>query len=47
MTTYDVMKGRIEMDREIQTILKKYNQEHLIEHYETLDENNKKKLLDK
>ena len=33
------------MDREIQTILKKYNQEHLIEHYETLDENNKKKLL--
>ncbi len=34
------------MDREIQTILKKYNQEHLIEHYETLDENNKKKLLD-
>lgn len=30
---------------EIKTILKKYNQEHLLEHYDKLDENSKHKLL--
>ncbi|MCI8759922.1 MAG: hypothetical protein HFJ34_02155 [Clostridia bacterium] len=35
------------MDRkidELQSILKKYEQEHLLKHYETLDEKNKKEL---
>ncbi len=31
--------------QEIKSILKKYNQEHLIKHYETLDENHKKQLI--
>ena len=42
------MKGRIKMNtdiQEIKSILKKYNQEHLIKHYETLDENHKKQLI--
>lgn len=30
---------------EIQSILKKYGQEHLLNHYETLDETHKKELL--
>jgi len=31
---------------EIKSILKKYNQEHLLNHYEDLDENHKKELLE-
>ena len=31
--------------QEIEPILRKYNQEHLIKHYETLDENHKKQLI--
>lgn len=32
--------------KEVKAILKKYNQEHLLNHYETLDEKHKQKLLE-